>query len=194
MWNWFLRSYYITSPFQVSCHITGNDVALVRETAVRNYRWARISFHFKCILYRFSPRCPQMTRLPSGWIKTMTVLITGKKCQTVPISHSDTFLYCVKRKTNRWFDDYFLPRNEEKKFLENVRGYFTNFTQAWSRIIYCGCCRVQEWRGKEWRRGPVPVAARSKTCVCGRSLAWIVGSNSAGDMDVCQFWALCVVR
>jgi hypothetical protein len=31
---------------------------------------------------------------------------------------------------------------------------------------------------------PVPVAARSKAWVCGRSLVVIVGSNSAGDMVV----------
>ena len=29
---------------------------------------------------------------------------------------------------------------------------------------------------------PIPVAARSKTWVCGRSLAAIVGSNPAGGM------------
>jgi hypothetical protein len=29
------------------------------------------------------------------------------------------------------------------------------------------------------------VAARSKAWVCGRSLAQVVGSNSAGGMDVC---------
>jgi len=32
---------------------------------------------------------------------------------------------------------------------------------------------------------PVPVAARSKAWVCGRSPAEIVGSNTAGGMDVC---------
>jgi len=32
---------------------------------------------------------------------------------------------------------------------------------------------------------PVPVAARSKVWVCGRSLAGIVGSNPTGGMDVC---------
>ena len=32
---------------------------------------------------------------------------------------------------------------------------------------------------------PVPVAARSKAWVCGRSPAEIVGSNPTGDMDVC---------
>jgi hypothetical protein len=32
---------------------------------------------------------------------------------------------------------------------------------------------------------PVPVATRSKMWVCGRRIAGIVGSNPAGDMDVC---------
>jgi hypothetical protein len=31
------------------------------------------------------------------------------------------------------------------------------------------------------------VAARSKTCVCGRSLAGIAVSNSAEVMDVCMY-------
>ena len=30
---------------------------------------------------------------------------------------------------------------------------------------------------------PIPVAARSKAWVCGRSLAGIAGSNSAGGID-----------
>jgi hypothetical protein len=34
-------------------------------------------------------------------------------------------------------------------------------------------------------RSPVPVAARSKAYVCGRSPSGIVGSNHTGDMDVC---------
>ena len=33
--------------------------------------------------------------------------------------------------------------------------------------------------------GPIPVAARSKALVCGRSAAEIVGSNPTGGMDVC---------
>ena len=33
--------------------------------------------------------------------------------------------------------------------------------------------------------GPVPVAALSKTSVCGHSLVGIAGSNPAGGMDVC---------
>jgi hypothetical protein len=32
---------------------------------------------------------------------------------------------------------------------------------------------------------PIPLAARSKVWVWGRSLAGIVGSNPAGGMDVC---------
>jgi hypothetical protein len=40
---------------------------------------------------------------------------------------------------------------------------------------------------------PIPVAARSKLWVCGRSLAGIKGSNSAGGMNVCLLWVLCVV-
>jgi uncharacterized membrane protein YbaN (DUF454 family) len=32
---------------------------------------------------------------------------------------------------------------------------------------------------------PVPVAARSKVCVCCRSLAGITGPNPTGGMDVC---------
>ena len=41
---------------------------------------------------------------------------------------------------------------------------------------------------------PVPVVARSKAWVCGRSPAGIVGSNPAGGMDVCLLRVLCVVR
>jgi hypothetical protein len=32
---------------------------------------------------------------------------------------------------------------------------------------------------------PIPMAARSKAWVCGRSLAGIMGSNLAGGLDVC---------
>ena len=41
---------------------------------------------------------------------------------------------------------------------------------------------------------PIPVAARTKASVCGRSLAGIVGSNPTGGMHVCLLWVLCVVR
>jgi hypothetical protein len=41
---------------------------------------------------------------------------------------------------------------------------------------------------------PIPVAARSKAWVYGRSIAGIVGSNPTGDMDVCLLGVLCVVR
>jgi len=41
---------------------------------------------------------------------------------------------------------------------------------------------------------PMPVAARSKAWISGRSLAGIAGSYPAGGMDVCLLRVLCVVR
>jgi len=41
---------------------------------------------------------------------------------------------------------------------------------------------------------PVPVAARSKAWVCGRSPAEIVGLNPTSGMGVCLLWVLYVVR
>jgi hypothetical protein len=41
---------------------------------------------------------------------------------------------------------------------------------------------------------PVPVAARSKASVYGRSPAEIVGMNPAVGMEVCLWGVLCVVR
>jgi hypothetical protein len=41
---------------------------------------------------------------------------------------------------------------------------------------------------------PIPVAARYKAWVCGRSLTGITGSNPAGGMEVCLSLVLCVVR
>jgi hypothetical protein len=40
----------------------------------------------------------------------------------------------------------------------------------------------------------IPVAARSKAWICGRSFAGVVGSNPSENMDVCLLWVLCVVR
>jgi hypothetical protein len=40
----------------------------------------------------------------------------------------------------------------------------------------------------------IPVAAKFKAWVCGRSLTVIADSNPAGDMDVCLLRVLCVVR
>jgi hypothetical protein len=40
----------------------------------------------------------------------------------------------------------------------------------------------------------ITVAARSKAGVCEGSLAGILGSNSAGGMDVCLWRVSCVVR
>ena len=39
-----------------------------------------------------------------------------------------------------------------------------------------------------------PVAARSKTWVCHRSLAGIARSNPAGGMDVCHLWVAWAVK
>jgi hypothetical protein len=39
---------------------------------------------------------------------------------------------------------------------------------------------------------PIPVGARSKTKVCGRSPAEIVGSNPTGNMDVYLLCVLCL--
>jgi hypothetical protein len=41
---------------------------------------------------------------------------------------------------------------------------------------------------------PIPVAARSKAWVCGRSLAGIGGFESCRGMDFCLLCVLCVVR
>jgi len=41
---------------------------------------------------------------------------------------------------------------------------------------------------------PIPVAAPSKTLVCGSSLIGTVDSNLAGGMDICLLLVLCVVR
>jgi hypothetical protein len=43
-------------------------------------------------------------------------------------------------------------------------------------------------------RESIPVAARSKAWVFGRSLTGIAGSNPTGSMEVCLLWVLCVVR
>ena len=37
---------------------------------------------------------------------------------------------------------------------------------------------------------PIPVAARSKACVCCHSIGGIAGSNPADGMDVCLLWCV----
>ena len=57
------------------------------------------------------------------------------------------------------------------------------------------CCAENVlYRWKYSHVEPIPVAVRSKTSVCGRSLVGIAGSNLAGDMDVSLLWVLCVVK
>ena len=41
---------------------------------------------------------------------------------------------------------------------------------------------------------PIPVASRSKVCVCVRWLAGLVGSNTVGDVDVCLLCVCCQVE
>ena len=41
---------------------------------------------------------------------------------------------------------------------------------------------------------PIPVAARSKVWVCGRSPLQLAFSNLAGDMNICLLLMLCVVK
>jgi hypothetical protein len=66
-----------------------------------------------------------------------------------------------------------------KIHLRNIRYFSTAI------LLYC-FPKVRHW----W---PIPVAARSKAWVCGHSLAGVVGSNPAGNMDVSLLWVLCVV-
>lgn len=89
----FYRSCYKTPTFQISwCHVTGNVIAIVRVGALGTHRWVRISFYCNCILYRFCRRCP------TGWITTITYLITDKKWQAILISHFIRRLILRERK------------------------------------------------------------------------------------------------
>jgi len=65
--------------------------------------------------------------------------------------------------------------------------YFTKMTEDTS-VVFClrRCHRLLI--------GSITVAARFEAWVCGRSLAGIAGSNSAGDMNVRLLWVLFVVR
>ena len=40
----------------------------------------------------------------------------------------------------------------------------------------------------------IPVSARAKVWVCGRSLSGIEGSNPAGSMDVWVLWLFCIIK
>jgi hypothetical protein len=51
---------------------------------------------------------------------------------------------------------------------------------------------MNEWMNEQLAP-PIPVAARSKAWVFDSSLAGVVGSNTAGGMDVCLLWLLSVV-
>jgi hypothetical protein len=53
---------------------------------------------------------------------------------------------------------------------------------------------LRKIRGGYFLIMPVPVAARSKARVWGRSLAGVAGSHSAEGMDMCLLWVLWVIR
>jgi hypothetical protein len=69
----------------------------------------------------------------------------------------------------------------DNNFLLNVGKYSPIYTASYSRkleltnLLYYVCIYTK----------PIPVAARSKAWVSGRSLTGIVGSNPAYGMDVC---------
>jgi len=42
------------------------------------------------------------------------------------------------------------------------------------------------------KTAPIPVATRSKMCICSRSLSGIAGSKPSVGMDVCHLWSLSV--
>ena len=54
-----------------------------------------------------------------------------------------------------------------------------------SLIFFANQVRIIHKYKNVKREVQIPAAARSKVCVCGRSLAVIVGSNPTGVMDVC---------
>ena len=58
-----------------------------------------------------------------------------------------------------------------------MRGYFEYLVQKTARPEF--------WSFTKAINRPVPVAARSKAYVSGRSPGEIVGSNPTGGMDVC---------
>ena len=52
-------------------------------------------------------------------------------------------------------------------------------------INYCFFVKFNFYHVKYYKVTPIPVAARSKAWVCGRSLVEIASSSPAGGMDVC---------
>ena len=59
-------------------------------------------------------------------------------------------------------------------------------SNGWTTLSpYAPCQRIHNFILQ-----PIPVAARFKARVCGRSLAGTVGSNHAGGTDVCLLWVL----
>ena len=108
----------------------------------------------------------------------------------------------IKKKSNTWISQQcFL-------FCCFVRTLLTSSNQTVKCRIY-NIFDIKSWLEEEeicfpnrdsnvskllYKLLPIPVAARSKAWVCGRSLVGIVGSNPGGCMDVCLLWVSCVVR
>ena len=70
------------------------------------------------------------------------------------------------------------PRPRHESIRGREQRCSSTHSQTWTvtPLPFCDTKRIQM---------SMPVAARSKAWVCGRSLAEIAGSNAAGGMDVC---------
>ena len=77
-----------------------------------------------------------------------------------------------------------------KSTLNVIFGFHTGTPAARYKVVNLQCLGIVIFKNVQ----PVPVAARCKVWVCGRSPVGIVGSNPTGGMDVCLLRVLCVVR
>jgi len=92
------------------------------------------------------------------------------------------------------------PRRPTERTEELILWLFDNAFNTENTGSNCRLIReLPKWKGpgssQSWpKRSTSPVAARSETWVCSRSLVGVAGSNPAGVMDVCLLWVLCAVR
>jgi hypothetical protein len=100
--------------------------------------------------------------------------------------------------TLRWYEIQFRAQFYGPRRRGNVSGMcgrigerdtpYHSSDNKWARcdILFANIsCRNKQTLLLYKHRQPIPVAARSKMCVWGRSLAGIAGSNPAGRMSVC---------
>jgi hypothetical protein len=66
-------------------------------------------------------------------------------------------------------------------------------TKLWAYISYTSVLSIPIFTYFRKCR-PIPVAARYKAWVCGRSLVGIASLNTVGSIDVCLLWFLCLVK